>query len=435
MTRSIAAAAALACAVGTLSPSTSAMAKKDVPVTHIGYEQWSTAAEFAEGTFAGTVPQGDGVAFATASDTFTYDDPFGDGTVVTYDVATWTSPEVTPGFDLTELVASWNADTPPGTWIQVSVSGTADDGTRSKEYILGRWAEETESIHRTSVPAQGDELATVAIDTLVTRTDRSLSTWRLSVSFYREQGLADDVVPSMSLVSAMASRLPEKVKRLPASPSGGAEGLVLDVPAYSQELHLGEYPEYNGGGEAWCSPTSTSMVMAYWAQQTGNDQYVPDPSEYAWVDPSYDDPWVDHAAANTFDWNYDGTGNWPFNTAYAARYHLESFVTRLRSLTEAEQFIKAGIPLVVSVSFKESELDGAGYGTNGHLMVIVGFTADGDVVVNDPASGLIPSNDEVRRTYDREQFENVWVPHSGGIVYVIRPADVPLPPAPAEANW
>ncbi|MEJ7690358.1 MAG: C39 family peptidase [Nocardioidaceae bacterium] len=95
----------------------------------------------------------------------------------------------------------------------------------------------------------------------------------------------------------------------------------------------------------WCSPTGSSS----------NPAYGPSPADYA--DIPYDDPQVDYAAANTYDYNYDGTGNWPFNTAYAGRYDLESFVTRLRSLTEAEQFIKAGIPLVVSVSFKKGELE------------------------------------------------------------------------------
>jgi len=90
---------------------------------------------------------------------------------------------------------------------------------------------------------------------------------------------------------------------------------------------------------------------------------------------------------------------------------------------------------VASVSFKKGELKGAGYGTNGHLLVIRGFTASGDVVVNDPASHLIADDAQVRVVYDREQFENVWVPHSGGIVYVIHPAGVALPAAPAQANW
>jgi uncharacterized protein YvpB len=225
----------------------------------------------------------------------------------------------------------------------------------------------------------------------------------------------------------MASRLPDD-KKVAVSPLGGAEGIVLDVPAYSQETHIGQYPQWDGGGEAWCSATSTAMVLDYYGAG-------PTAAEMAWVDPSYTDPQVDHAARSVFDYAYDGAGNWPFNTAYAGTRGLDAFVTRLRSLTEAEQFIKAGIPLVASLSFKKSDLPGAGYGTNGHLMVIVGFDQAGNVVVNDPASHLIASNDAVRTTYDRESFENAWVPHSGGIVYVIHPADGPLPPAGPQANW
>jgi hypothetical protein len=52
-------------------------------------------------------------------------------------------------------------------------------------------------------------------------------------------------------------------------------------------------------------------------------------------------------------------------------------------------------------------------------MVIGGFTAEGNVIAYDPASD---TNDLVRHVYDREQFERAWIPASGGIVYVIRPA-------------
>jgi hypothetical protein len=70
-------------------------------------------------------------------------------------------------------------------------------------------------------------------------------------------------------------------------------------------------------------------------------------------------------------------------------------------------------------------------------MVVVGFTEDGDVVVNDPASHLIADDGQVRFTYRRDQLENAWVPHSGGTVYVIHPSRVPLPPAVEhdEPNW
>ena len=85
------------------------------------------------------------------------------------------------------------------------------------------------------------------------------------------------------------------------------------------------------------------------------------------------------AARFTFDAAYDGTGNWPFNTAYAAHFGLDAFVTRLRSLHEAELFLAAGIPLVASIAAGPGELDGflLPQGTAGHLVVIVGFTDAG----------------------------------------------------------
>jgi hypothetical protein len=205
-----------------------------------------------------------------------------------------------------------------------------------------------------------------------------------------------------------------------------ASGLpALDVPKYSQMIHTGDYPQYGNGGEAWCSPTSTSMVLGYYDR-------LPSSAEYAWVRTPHRNRYVDHAARMTYDYAYRGTGNWPFNTAYAGNHADHAFVTRLRNLREAERFIRAGIPVVASVAFGRGGLDGAPISsTNGHLMVIVGFASNGDVVVNDPAA---PRNKGVRRTYDRGQFENAWLPKSGGLVYVIRNGDHPLP-ANSPGNW
>jgi hypothetical protein len=387
--------------------------RKADPARHVSINSWS-GAELAFGPFDSTVD---------------YVDPHAaSGAPVTYDVATWTSPVVTPGFGLTELVASWNAATPGGSWIEIRVRGTSA-GTLTKDYVLGRWCAEDPAdgggIHRTSLAGQGDTVATVYTDTLATRTGYTLTDWQLVVRLLRPHGTTHE--PTLSAVGAMASALPD-TKKVPRSPNGPACGRELPVPAYSQEVHVGHYPQWDNGGEAWCSPTSTAMVVDFWGAG-------PTAAETAWVTPPVD-PQVDFTARNVFDYTYDGAGNWPFNTAYAAsRPGLRGFVTRLRSLTEAEAFIAAGIPLVVSVSFSKGELKGAGYSTNGHLMVIRGFTATGDVIANDPASHLIADDTQVRVIYDREQFENVWVPHSGGIAYVIAPAGHPLPPAPAEANW
>ncbi|GAB3870331.1 hypothetical protein GCM10029964_004660 [Kibdelosporangium lantanae] len=165
------------------------------------------------------------------------------------------------------------------------------------------------------------------------------------------------------------------------------------------------------------------MVVEYWGKH-------PSTKDMSWIDPSYVDPSVDYAARFMYDKDYDGTGNWPFNTAYAASYGLHAHITRLHSLTELEGYIRRGIPVITSQSFLSSELDGAGYGTSGHIMVVIGFTATGDVIVNDPASS---SNERVRNVYKRAQFETIWqrtkryradgsvAGGPGGVAYIITP--------------
>src|SRR5437764_5270101 len=170
------------------------------------------------------------------------------------------------------------------------------------------------------------------------------------------------------------------------------------------------------------------MVVGYW----GNG---PSETEYGYVLQDYPviaDPWIDYAARFVFDYHYHGAGNWPFNVAYAGRFGLDGEVTQLHSLAEAEQFIKAGIPLVASIAFTSNKLDGFLFkSTAGHLLVIVGFDAAGNPVVNDPAA---TSDASVQRTYDRAQFERNWMTSTGGIVYVIHPSSVLLPLSPS-GNW
>ena len=84
---------------------------------------------------------------------------------------------------------------------------------------------------------------------------------------------------------------------------------------------------YPDGGEVWCSPTSTAMILAYL------DNYVEDC-----------EPHVRAAVEGVYDWIYEGNGNWPFNTAYAATRGYEGYVARITSLAPAEEFVAAGYP-------------------------------------------------------------------------------------------
>lgn len=397
-------------------------AERSSPARQINYVQWSTTDELAGGRLDGLVASKGRLRLGTAPGTQRYVDPR-TGIRTSYSSGRWTSPWTEPGFALTELIPSWDATTPGDSWVQLKVRGRSANGGRSSWDTMASWSREDDTFRRTSPSSQTDDLARVATDTWQSSSTAGLTSWQLRVTVLRKAG--SNVDPTVDTLGVMSSRVPE-VSTVQTSRPGVARGITLKVPGYSQMTHRGHYPRYGNGGEAWCSPTSTSMVLGYYDR-------LPEPAEYSWVTGSTNDRFVDHAARMTYDYAYGGTGNWPFNTAYAATYVRNAFVTRLRSLREAERFITAGIPVVASVAFGPGELTGAPISsTNGHLMVIVGFTDNGDVVVNDPAAA---SNSSVRRIYQRGQFENAWLPKSGGLVYVIRTQAQGLPARDLPHNW
>lgn len=337
-----------------------------------------------------------------------YADPFGAGGR-TWAYTRWTSPDRDIGFPATELVPSWTAAAPPGGWLQIELQARTASGTRTRWYVMGRWAETGADIHRTTLPGQGDQDGDVAVDTLVATAP--FTGYRVRVTVYGEV--------AVRRVGVMASAVSPIGK--PSTP--GSPGIELPVPPRSQKVHAGHFPEWDGGGDSWCSPASFTMVLEYWGRGPG-------PAELSWVGPGDPCPAVDHAARDMYDHSYQGTGNWPFGVAYAGRYGLDGFVTRLRSLNEVERFIQAGIPVITSQSFREHELPGSGYSTSGHIMVVTGFTGDGDVIANDPAAR---DDATVRRVYPRAAFEHAWLRGSGGIAHITHPAEVPLPRS--EGNW
>ncbi|MGW1890689.1 peptidase C39 family protein [Streptomyces sp. NPDC002004] len=385
---------------------------------------WTSYADWRSGSAEGTraVPGvRPGLEISVPAGRTDYTDPH-THTTATWEYARWTSPEHRLAVPSTEAIASWNAHTPDGTWLQIELTGTYSDGTATPWYVMGRWAAGDQDIKRTSVDGQTDGRSTIWTDTFSIDDAASglrLVAYRLRLTLYRRPG--STATPRVWRLGAMGSDVPDRFT-VPESTPGVAR--ELSVPRYSQEIHAGQYPEYDSGGEAWCSPTSSEMIIEYWGRG-------PTPEDLAWVNPDYADPQVCHAARFTYDNQYGGCGNWPFNAAYAATYRdLQGVVTRLGSLTDAEELVGAGIPVITSQSFLKTELTGAGYGTSGHLMTVIGFTADGDVIANDPAS---PDDPAVRRVYRRREFENIWlrtkrynaagkvVSGTGGVCYLYFP--------------
>jgi hypothetical protein len=385
-----------------------APASASAPPAAIQFNRFASATAFGGGLFNGTTVDGDQLILMPGSLS-----------------GTWSAPSVQPQAAFTRLVASWNADTPAAARITVQAQVTATSGDTSDWYTLGIWATDDRAARRTSVNGQADALGRVSTDTLYTRGD-PFASYALRVRL--ERASADDPSPVVRSLGAEVADYTYSATQ-PTSAASSTDPVELPVPPLSQEVHAHQYPQWGGGGEAWCSPTSTEMVVEFWGRG-------PTAADLAWVDPSYADPSVDFAARGTYDAAYHGTGNWPFNAAYAARFGLDTFVTQLRSLAEAEQFVRAGIPVVTSIASRPGELDGFLFsgGTNGHLVVVIGFDAAGNPIVNDPAS---LSDASVRHVYDRAQFERVWLRGSGGTAYIIHPSSVALPPTPADAspNW
>ncbi|MCQ9182757.1 peptidase C39 family protein [Streptomyces sp. IBSBF 2953] len=434
--RVLAAAVAAAVAGGSAPTATAATAAtaagatdtgdaESAPARSVDHHAWTTYADWLTGAVQGVrAVQGDrpGVVVAAPLGSVDYTDPH-TRTTAAWEYATWTSPTRALAVPATEVIASWNASTPAGAWIQIELKGTYSDGKDTPWYVMGRWASGDQDVRRTSVDGQADGRSTVWTDTLAVddaSTGLRIAAVRLRLTLYRRPG--SEATPTVWRLGVMASDVPDRFT-VPASVPGLARELI--VPRYSQEIHRGRYPEYDNGGEAWCSPTSSQMIVEYWGGRLT-------PEQLAWVDPSYSDPQVCHAARYTYDYQYGGCGNWPFNAAYAATFaDLRGVVTRLGSLTDLETLIAAGIPAMTSQSFLKEELTGAGYGTSGHLMTVIGFTARGDVVANDPFSA---DDAAVRRVYRRREFENIWLrtkrydasgkvaSGSGGVCYVYFPA-------------
>lgn len=402
-------ASVLATAVVAVSLSGSVLAAKPPPPSgsKIAFARYTTAADFNAGTFAKTkvAATGDGaLVLDPAAGLLQGTDTTGIYNGGSYLYGTWVSPVYTTNVAWLWSVPSWEADTPDGTWIQVELRAL-QSGVWTKYYNLGIWASGTGTIERHSLDSQGDKSGSVATDTLILKKSATALQFRATL-FTTNSSLT----PTIRQLAAVLVNTNLANALIP--PNTAVWGTELAVPERSQMDYLPD-------GSGWCSPTSTSMIMAYWANITGNqtlDQTVP------------------NAAAGCYDYVYEGTGNWPFNTGYAASFGLEGFVTRLQSMSQIEQWIGAGVPLAISISFGTGELDGAPISsTSGHLIVVRGFDAAGNVICNDPAADRT-QGEVVRIVYNRAQLEAAWLGGSGGVVYVMYPTGHAIPGTP-NGSW
>ncbi|HEY5912972.1 MAG TPA: C39 family peptidase [Verrucomicrobiae bacterium] len=287
-----------------------------------------------------------------------------------------------------QLVASWNAEMPSSTYLKVEARAIYPAGA-TKYYTLGLWSPDPSLHPRESVPGQKDEYGDVATDTLILQRPANRLQLRLTL------GSDDNRKAVLKFLGLSLKDTHAEPHALPADRA--AWDSLLYVPERSQM----NYPD----GKVLCSPTTVSMIMGYWARKLTRPDLDRDVPQI--VDAIYDAKWK-------------GTGNWPFNTAYAGSFHgLRAYVTRMTDLSELEEWIAAGVPVGLSVCY--DRLRGKGPGPNGHLVVCVGFTADGDPIINDPGT-----SQNVRKVFPRKNLIHAWA-YSHNAAYLIYPQNYEVP--------
>ena len=290
------------------------------------------------------------------------------------------SPDLESPFPFDNLVGSFSADVPSGGELELSARVRTPAGW-SEWYVLGTQTSDGFA----SAPKSDDALASLDVDELKLKTPASAARYR----FKFRAGRRPVRLRSLSLALSDASA--------PSAPPAFSTGPWVRELTVSPRTQRDEDEKYK---HDVCSPTSLSMVLEFWGHKKPTEE----------------------VALAVRDRTSDLFGNWPANASYAAKFGLDARIARLESLTDLEHEVADGRPVVVSVTFGEGELPGAPIKkTNGHIMVVAGFTENGDVIVDDPAGHGRP---DVRHVYGRAPFHKAWRVNKRGLAYLIGP-DLP----------
>ena len=308
------------------------------------------------------------------------------------DVGVVETPEITPEKPFDEAVPSWNCYTPDGAYLMVDMKARVDGKWtgwyRAELYTTGNLPEPKKSFN------DSDKIAGVGVETLYVRNGKKADAIKLRFELRSTDG---KTYPTLRLISVNTN---DPLAWIDSSePIKSVWGTELDVP-YLCQLSV-------PGGNVWCSPTSTAMVCNYWSNKLNRPEMTMGITETA-------------TACRDNRWH--GTGNWAFNTAHAAEFQgIRSFVDRFTSVAQIEQWIARGVPVVVSLDYNRLNRRKSTK-VVGHLMVIRGFTKDGDPVFNDPWARL-EKGEKLRKVYKRADLEYAWLGPSGsfGTVYIIYP--------------
>lgn len=340
---------------------------------------FTTAEDFAAGTLENVVT----------------DESIGNGAIVLKEgesEGTYTSVVLgTAPFEY--MVASWGADTPKGTWIDVSARAYVDMKKGWTEWLS--WGKWSDSVKRGSVSGECD-LAYMDTDTFTIsgKDGETASKIQLKVTLHAN---ADGVSPTVRQLGVTYKNTLEGQYITPVYHGETVElpeKVLLDTPAYSQMVR-----EQSIAG-SMCSATTICTML----NDRGEDTL---PEEIALID---------------YDSDYDGFGNWAFSVAAAGSYGYDVYI-QYADLDIVRQELAHGYSVGINVKYSSSSNgqypyleNGAAGSTGGHLITITGYeTIDGVdyFYSSDSAAG---SDAGCLRRYRADQLDAAW---SAKVAYII----------------
>ncbi len=174
---------------------------------------------------------------------------------------------------------------------------------------------------------------------------------------------------------------------------GGYE--IRSVPEYAQRGRDSHSPDGNSWRpQAYCGPTSFQMVMSYWGVNRSRDYW-------ALTHPRTGEEIRSSTARGQIYIRGAGASYQPMVEMAKRSGFANSSIVWNSSIQSLRTAVSQGRPQIVSVQGRISYQNGRSYNTNGHVMVVVGVQGDGDVIINDPATGR-------RGVMSSSNFRRIW---------------------------
>ncbi|HUR29317.1 MAG TPA: C39 family peptidase [Planctomycetota bacterium] len=276
-----------------------------------------------------------------------------------------------------ECLVSWNArhSKSTGFGVEISVARAAN-----AEFSPWMWIGEWNVSERPAELVPSFEDARIDVDTFTSKTP-----WR--ALRLRVRARANGSAPLDFALDRLTCMPTSRSARGAFGPPAAAVPRIA-IPFRSQRA------EDAALASRICSPTSLAMVLdAHGVHATTAE-----------------------VARRAYDPFHDLYGNWNRAIQAAYSFGVPGRLERIANWRRAEELVRGGQPLILSIAAKAGELRGAPYAaTQGHLLVLCGFDEKGDALVLDPAASDAQTG---QATYAREDLETVWLKR-GGTTYVL----------------